>query len=143
MNKKFTILSERNILSLFDSWLRVDQKKRTIAFWLYGHVQTQEPLPLGSRNLQLGGLLIGHHYYVLSLSKPCPILENFLKKYTNFTLFTSQLPSFWMEITKFTISCVLVRHILHTIVGNDWPGWSSGWAKTTDANHSTCNRSSG
>ena len=57
----------------------------------------------------------------LVYSEPCPLSreEDFVKKYVNFTLFTSKLPSLAVGggVMEYTISCLLTLQMLHTKFG--------------------------
>ena len=71
-----------NILNLFDPCPNLDKKRRTnISFSPYGHAQVKDFLPLGSLNWQFCRLILGHHYYTLSLFDLCQVYRRrFLKK---------------------------------------------------------------
>ena len=61
----------------------------------YGNTLAQESLPRGSHEIyNFGRPFLGHHYYTLRLSEPCPWVEK--KKYISFTRFTQNyLPFGW------------------------------------------------
>ena len=54
----------------------------------------KNPCPVGHEIYKFDRPLLGHHYYMLSLSDLCLGVEkkNFFKKYINITLFTPKLP---------------------------------------------------
>ena len=67
-----------------------------------------------------GKPFLGHHYHTNNLSEPYPEeRRRFLKKYVNFTLFTTTLRALGMGVhlgrgvMKFIISCLLTLQILH------------------------------
>ena len=78
---------------------------------LYGHAPAQEPAPDVIIFFNFSSPFLGHHHYILSLLEPCPRVEKGIFKqkymYINFTLLTSELPSFETghpEIYKFMSS---------------------------------------
>ena len=66
---------------------------------LYGLAPAPESLPWWSLIYNFGNPFLGHHYYTLSFTEPCPEIEKkiFFKKYINFTLFIPKLPPFEVE----------------------------------------------
>ena len=67
------------ILSLSDLWLGVEKKifkeykcNAFPLYELYGHVIAKEPLSWGHEIYNFGRPFVGHHYYTLKLSDPCP-----------------------------------------------------------------------
>ena len=54
--------------------------------------------PRGHEIYNFGKPFLAYHYYILGLSDLCLVVEKkiFLKKYSNFTLFTPQLPPLWV-----------------------------------------------
>ena len=60
--------------------------------------QHKKPCEVGHEIYNFGRPFLGHYYYTLSLSELRPGIEKkiFLKKYINFTLFTTKLPPLWV-----------------------------------------------
>ena len=100
---------------------------------------------IGGRDIyNLGRIFLGHHYYTLNLSEPCPGVKKkiFLKKCINITLFTPKLPTLGVSgVIKFTISTFLSLQMLLTKFVKIDPGvlerkmlTDDGRRKMTDAN---------
>ena len=75
----------------------------------------KNPCPGGHEIYKFGRPFLGHHYYILVFSDQCLEVEKkIFKKYSNFTLFTPNLPPFKWGVMKFTILCLLTLQILYT-----------------------------
>ena len=77
---------------------REEDFKRNNAFSLYdlyGHALAQEPLPWGHEIYNFCKPFLRHHYYIPSLSLPCPRVER--NVFMNLTLFNLQLPPLGMR----------------------------------------------
>ena len=73
------------------------------------------PSPGGHEIYNFGRPILGHHYYILSMSEPCPGVKNktFLV-IPQFYNFYPQILSPWGGgVMKFKISCVLTIYMLH------------------------------
>ena len=101
--------------------------------------QPRKPCPGGHEIYNFGRLVLGHHYYTLSLYGLFPGEERKgFKEIHQFTLFTPKLPTLGgREVMKFTISCRLTLQMLHTKFAQNWPSSSweedvNGWRTTHD-----------
>ena len=62
--------------------------------------------------------VLGYHYYILSLSEPCPGEEKH-----QFYIFTQKLPPLGVGVggMKFTVLCLLTLQMVHTKFGKNCP----------------------
>ena len=109
---------------------------------LYGHILAQEPLPRGHESYNFGRPFFCHHYYIHSLSEPCPWVEKkIFKEIHQFYTFYPQITTPWGGGSwnlQFLVSLQYRCYILNLIkigpVVLEKMLTHDGWWTTTDTN---------